>query len=131
MKNGMMKKIGFSILAVIIAGIAIVTALRPRPQRTENEFLTRPASPEDGFSWAYLLYVPERVTSPYLLVIPNNTGTVSDDLQVHTQAARNLMEWKKADADALGAALLIPVFPRPESIGHVYTHALDRDCLQI
>ncbi|HML49271.1 MAG TPA: hypothetical protein PKE04_21235, partial [Clostridia bacterium] len=131
MKNGATKKIGLSILAVMIAGIAIAGALRMRPQRMEDGILTRPASPRDGFSWGYLLYIPERVASPYLLVIPNNTGTVSDDLQVHAKAARNLMEWKKADADALGAALLVPVFPRPESIGHVYTHALDRDCLQI
>lgn len=131
MKNGTTKKIGLSILAVIVAGIAVVAVLHLRPRRMDERLLVRPASPKDGFSWGYLLYVPERVVSPYLLVIPNNTGTVSDDLQVHAKAAHNLMKWKKADADTLGVALLIPVFPRPESIGHVYTHALDRDCLQI
>ena len=131
MKNTTVKKLGLSILVMMLAGIAIVAVLRLRPQRMEDGILIRPASPEDGFSWEYLLYIPERVVSPYLLVIPNNTGAVSDELQVHAKAARNLMEWKKADADALGAALLVPVFPRPESIGHVYTHALDRDCLLI
>lgn len=84
-----------------------------------------------SFCWEYLLYLPERITSSYMLVIPNNTGEVNDDIEIHKQAALDLLEWKKTDADKLGTVLLIPIFPRPETIGHVYTHALDRDCLLI
>ena len=127
----MKKRNRLAILALVIGVTAIGAMLLLRPQRVNDGTITVMASPDDGFFWAYLLYVPDRVTSPYLLVIPNNTGSVADDLRVHTQAAANLMEWKRADADELGTVLLIPVFPRPESIGHVYTHALDRDCLQI
>ncbi len=88
------------------------------------------ANPGKGFSWPYFLYVPPNVShSPVLLVEPNNTGTTSNDQNVHLQAARNLINWRSSFADELQIPLLVPVFPRPADNWQIYTHALDRDCL--
>ena len=92
------------------------------------------AAPEKGFNYPYLLRMPPdpaRAAGPYLLVEPNNTGTISDDLQVHMDAARKLA------ANAIGAylaprlqvPLLVPVFPRPKEEWRIYTHQLDRDTM--
>lgn len=89
-----------------------------------------------GFHSRYLLWVPAGVeavsgNSPTrLLVIPNNTGTPSDDPDVHEAAVRRMLEAHYRHlAENLGVVLLCPVFPRPESLNHIYTHALDRDSL--
>ncbi len=89
-----------------------------------------PATPQNGFSWPYYLYTPITVTSPGVLMVhPNNTGSVSDDLSVHDAAASVLVDSKRAWADELGVPLLVPVFPRPASVSF-YTHALDRGTIQ-
>ncbi len=113
----------FGALIVLLSASVFISGCRQSAQSLV------PASPGDGFYWDYLLYVPGQVSSDCLYVIPNNTGEVSDDIDVHRQAARSLMDRKRPEADELGAPLLIPVFPREERIGHIYTHALDRDCL--
>lgn len=96
-----------------------------------------------GFNHAYYLHVPSVATvdhvaitddhhgAPrYLLVEPNNTGTVSDDPEVHDKEARRLIERIARDLGTpLGVPVLVPVFPRPESRWRIYTHALDRDSL--
>jgi pimeloyl-ACP methyl ester carboxylesterase len=89
------------------------------------------ANPGKGFSWPYFLYVPPTVSNPpVLLVEPNNTGTTSNDQNVHLQAARNLINWRSSFAEDLQLPLLVPVFPRPAAENwQIYTHALDRDCL--
>lgn len=118
---------------IIIGAVCLFASLQLLifPHTERNGFVRISPDGEDCFNWDYLLYVPEQVTSAHILVIPNNTGDVDDDIQVHLKAAINLMQWRKHDADTLGTVLLIPVFPRPLAIGHVYTHALDRDCLLI
>jgi hypothetical protein len=89
------------------------------------------AKPDKGFNYGYYYYIPNVVKkNTYLLVEPNNTGTTSDDINVHDQSAKNLIEWRKAYADELNVVLLVPVFPRPASNWQMYTHALDRDTLK-
>jgi len=68
-----------------------------------------------------------------LLVEPNNTGTATDDFEVHRQKAWNLVNGSHANqlARKLCVPLLIPVFPRPRAGWQAYTHSLDRDTLEI
>lgn len=86
------------------------------------------AQPEKGFYWDYLLYVPEKLKDGpiYIMVNPNNTGRPSDNLMVHLNKAKATIAAKSQLADLLGIPLLVPVFPRKESNGYVYTHSLDR-----
>jgi len=103
--------------------------------RFTTSFLIPPvrvaANPAKGFHWPYYLVLPTQMESPpTLLVEPNNTGTMSDDFQVHEEAAKDLMSWRTPFAEDLGSPLLIPVFPRPVNPpapeGRIYVHALDR-----
>lgn len=84
------------------------------------------ADPSASFHWDYLLYTPKKVTSSYLLVIPNNTGHDDDDLAVHRAAAKQEITRRHTLADDLGTPLLVPVFPRPDGY---YVHNLDRNVL--
>lgn len=88
-----------------------------------------PADPAQGFSWPYYLGIPPAL-SPHasLLVEPNNTGAVSDDLSVHDRAAEALGAGLANYAAELGVPWLVPVFPRPQT-PPIYTHSLDRDTL--
>jgi hypothetical protein len=95
------------------------------------------ADPARGFQWPYFLVVPRTVTAPAtLLVEPNNTGTVGDNPAFHEDAALSLVRNKAGFAATLGSPLLVPAFPRPANPpapepGGIYTHALDRFCLQM
>ena len=93
------------------------------------------ANPKSGFHYPYLLRVPVKpVGGPtYLLVEPNNTGQVSDELSVHLEAARKLAmnALGAAIAPQLNVPMLVPVFPRPKTGWEIYTHQLDRDSMLI
>ncbi|HEX4826314.1 MAG TPA: hypothetical protein VFV19_18585 [Candidatus Polarisedimenticolaceae bacterium] len=83
-------------------------------------------APASGFSWPYLLLAPRSADATTLLVIPNNTGFLSEDLELLRASATCELAGAVAMADRLGVAVLVPMFPRtPE----VYTHALSRDAL--
>lgn len=95
-----------------------------------------PANPARHFSYPYYLFVPPEVTTAAaksekrtILVIPNNTGKLSDDFAVHEADVARRMAQVPAIASALKVAVLMPVFPRPESDWRIYTHALDRDSM--
>ena len=93
----------------------------------------RPAAPERGFHWPYVLYVPKAPRAGRLLVVPNNTGFGTDDLEVIRASASCEVRRQAALADALGAPLLVPLFPRPETEGgedNLYLHALTRAALE-
>lgn len=92
-----------------------------------HKFLLIEQKPSEGFNWEYILYIPDDIQSPYLLVIPNNTGKSTPSLAYHKAAAKALIVQESTLADALGAPLLVPLFPRPTD--DLYTHNLDRDCL--
>ncbi len=95
------------------------------------------AQPDRGFAYPYYLYVPPGLRDPKarkqtytLLVIPNNTGKISDDLSVHeADVKKNMKNLNLLLASKLGVAILMPVFPRPEADWQIYTHALDRDSM--
>ena len=88
------------------------------------------AKPNKSFNYGYFYYIPNNVkANTYLLVEPNNTGQVSNDIKMHERAAYDLIQRQSSWADELGVVLLVPAFPRPASNGNMYTHALDRDTL--
>lgn len=120
------------VIAAVLCASACAhqTAVLPRP---EGNLLVVDAAPEKGFHYPYLLRLPEKTDARFLLVEPNNTGRVSDDLDVHLQAAKDL------STKAIGAyvskrlevPLLVPAFPRPQTNWEFYTHQLDRDSMLI
>lgn len=95
----------------------------------EENFKCVQSSPESGFCWNYLLYIPDQIKHAKLLVVPNNTGYVTDNYDIHMEQAKNLIKYKSTLAQELGVPMLVPVFPRPESYSEIYTHALDRASL--
>lgn len=102
----------------------------------EGELLFFQPDPEDHFNYPYFLFIPDDVPtndSVYLIIEPNNSGMTHDSLQKHIDLARftaskdfyigNFVSRK------LQIPLLVPVFPRPETDWHIYTHDLDRDVM--
>jgi dienelactone hydrolase len=96
------------------------------------------AKPAKGFAYPYYLYVPKAIREEAkdgkkkmhtILVIPNNAGKSSDDLNVHEEDVKRKTKQNVQIADRLGVALLTPVFPRPQTDWKIYTHALDRDAM--
>mgnify|MGYP006293064333 CR=1 FL=1 len=100
-------------------------------QVNKNEILLVEASPQQGFNWPFLLYVPEK-HGENLAVIPNNSGRTSDDFEFFKEkAVHELNRWISPDHDFI---CLMPIFPRfKERMGgnRIYTHALDRDSMTI
>jgi hypothetical protein len=126
----------FLLLLTLTAARAAEPA-SPSPTNSGNSLIEIQAAPEKGFQHSYVLFLPKAVegkSSSYLLVEPNNTGRTSDDLEDHHSAAVALARDSSVGnfvAVKLGVPLLVPVFPRPSSIGDVYTHSLDRDTMLI
>lgn len=91
------------------------------------------ATPAEGFRWPYLLYRPKEIRFPSLLVVPNNTGFATVDLELLRASAFCEIEAQSALAERLGCPLLVPLFPRPPLPGfeeNLYLHALSRAALQ-
>ena len=91
--------------------------------------------PEKGFHHDYILFIPKGTPLEkklYLLVEPNNTGKLSDSIEVHKKYAIDLAAVSSVGnniSTELKIPLLVPVFPRLESQPLMYTHALDRDIM--
>jgi hypothetical protein len=119
------------VLSLLIAACAHKNQPAAPPRVASVEVIE--AQPAKGFHYPYILRLPSDPVPPFLLVEPNNTGTISDDFQVHFDAAHKL------SGNAIGAyvasklnlPLLVPVFPRPETDWQIYTHLLDRDTIEI
>lgn len=62
-------------------------------------------------------------------MLPNNTGKLDDDFAVHEADVLKRMSGVGSFASALKLAILMPVFPRPQSDWQTYTQALDRDTM--
>ena len=108
----------------------------PKPIPAAGTLEVVDAAPGKGFHYPYILKFPTSARlngATYLLVEPNNTGKVSDDLTVHTEAAKKLANNAIGAfvAKKLDVPLLVPIFPRPETGWEMYTHALDRDSLLV
>lgn len=96
-----------------------------------------PADEERGFYSPFLLYVPGYLQNGCecrLFCAPNNTGTASDDMDLHLEKAAGEFERFKflVTAEKCGYVVLVPVFPRFSSLHggwKYYTQALDRDSI--
>ena len=103
----------------------------------DTSLIEVPAAPERGFHHGYVLFLPKPVDGgppQHLLVEPNNTGRPDDDIAAHHAAAIALARDSSVGnfvAKRLGIPILVPVFPRPNSIEDTYTHSLDRDTMLI
>lgn len=91
--------------------------------------------PLAGFFSDYILFIPKgtRLNQKTLLLVePNNTGKVSDSMEIHKKYAIYLASENSVGnniSTALQIPLLVPVFPRSSSKPLTYTHALDRDVM--
>lgn len=129
-----MKKIIYGILLILSAaslGLAQDTAVDPK------DIIKIEANAAKGFAYPYYLYVPPEIRrganlqeeTRTILVIPNNTGKLDDDLSVHEADVKKRMVQNGAIGRLIKTAVLMPVFPRPAADWRIYTHALDRDAL--
>jgi len=101
-----------------------------------NNIIEVESDSDKGFNFPYFLFVPDTADKSqqlHLLVETNNTGTSSDDFVVHHERALDLVKrsYPNRIARELSVPLLVPVFPRPRTNWQAYTHALDRDTLEI
>jgi dienelactone hydrolase len=103
----------------------------------KDEIVKIEAEPEKGFAYPYYLYIPSamreisaRGKTRSLLVIPNNTGKINDDLEVHeADVKRKIPQIGAFINGKFKVVILIPVFPRPATEHNIYTHSLDRDVM--
>lgn len=115
---------------------SVTTSLAQNVGNNSPDILKVEAKPANGFAYPYYLYVPKAMREPEgmrkeytILVIPNNAGKLSDDLTVHEEDVKRKIQQNAQIADRIGVALLMPVFPRPQTDWQIYTHALDRDSM--
>ena len=94
------------------------------------------AEPEQGYYADFYLYVSPGAkraartgAAVTFLVQPNNSGTNSDDPEVHRKDAWWTGFGRHGIADQLDVVLLVPAFLRPNEDWRIYTHALDLDVL--
>ncbi|MGC2238387.1 MAG: hypothetical protein WA584_19690 [Pyrinomonadaceae bacterium] len=123
--------------AIYILSFLIITAAAVAAQTINpSEIIKVEAQAAKGFAYPYYLYVPPALRDAKaqkqvhtILVIPNNTGKIDDDLSVHEADVKKRMAQNGAIAGLLNTAILMPVFPRPKTDWQIYTHALDRDSM--
>ena len=122
-------------ISTIIAQEIIVTQIQSL-DLSGDDLVKVEADAERGFNFPFFLFVPEDLSAQqrhFLYVETNNTGRTSDDPNVHLEKARQLIarSYPNRIARRLNCPLLVPTFPRPRSNWQCYTHALDRDTLEI
>jgi hypothetical protein len=117
---------------VIILLLAVAIMLGPYIFRVQHF----EASPTNGYYADFYLYAsPEAKRLAHdggqvtILVQPNNSGTNSDDPEIHRKDAWMTGFERYKIANELGVVLLVPAFIRPGEDSYIYTHALDRDSL--
>ena len=100
--------------------------------------------PEQGFHWNYFIYIPETFDrddradhADHMLMIPNYPE-ISDDPEVINDEAQEDIERFQHVSETLGVPLLVPAFPRPETIKgspedapNHFTSRLDRNTLSL
>lgn len=129
-----MRSIILGIILIFSAASAVVSQA-PTPL-TDKDFVRVDGDSKSGFGYPYYYYVPPelkvaaaRKQRQTILVLPNNTGKLDDDLAVHEADVKKRMASVGSIASALMVAVLMPVFPRSASDWQTYTHALDRDSM--
>lgn len=125
---------------IILICITILFAVGICPAQNvanSSEVIRVEADAGKGFAYPYYLYIPaalrqaeaEKKTHS-LLVIPNNSGKINDDLAFHEADVKRKMPQVGAFiTDKLKVVVLMPVFPRPATEHNIYTHSLDRDVM--
>jgi hypothetical protein len=93
-------------------------------------------APKRGYHYDAYLWIPSeygRDDIHRLLVSPNNSGTADDSLEFHEDKALYsiLNNWEYRVAQQLNVPHLMPVFPRPRTDWHLYTHSLDSDTMAV
>jgi dienelactone hydrolase len=129
----MKKAVYILILLFLAVGASSAQTVGSNPS---GEIIKVEAQAGEGFSYPYYLYVPNalrdaktRNETHTMLVIPNNTGQINDDLSVHEADAKKRITQNSVVGAQMGVAILMPVFPRPKTDWLIYTHALDRDSM--
>jgi hypothetical protein len=111
--------------------------IRPK-YAPDSEVLKVDPNTEKGFSYPYYLYVPSALRETAqkdklhsFLVIPNNTGQISDDFAFHEADVKRKLPaiGPFMKTNGVVAPLLMPVFPRPATEYRIYTQSLDRDSM--
>ena len=127
------RRIGLILTVIVTVGaIAAGAMIGPYYFRVQRF----PANTAAGYHADFYLYVSpgarnaaQNGSRQTLLVQPNNSGTNSDDPNVHRRDAFWTGWERQKVADELGVILLVPAFIRPGEDWQIYTHALDRDSL--
>lgn len=127
-----MKTLSHMLLVLLFVGISSFAQAASTSVDTKK-VEPRPAK---GFTYPYYLYVPKSLREGEslkkvhtILVIPNNSGKLNDDLAVQEEDVKRKIKQNAQLADRIGVAVLMPVFPRPQTDWRIYTHALDRDSM--
>ena len=112
---------------VIDEAVALVTLDGGPTERIDGVDTTLVAAdPNAGFEYPYYLYAPatlDRTDPKPLLVEPTNTGSSTDDFEIHLEAGRNTVEGTTREiALELGVPVIVPVFPRPRAVPVNWTH---------
>ncbi len=115
----MNKVIYFSVFLLLLVGTA---SFAQTGFNESAEIVRFEAVPAKGFTYPYYLYLPKAIREARsakrtrtILVIPNNSARITDDFAVHENDVKRTIKNSRQIADRLGVAVLMPVFPRPQS----------------
>jgi len=139
-ENGIGKTVYFNMRSIFVFFFTISCFISFSQNSTTETFkndslLVIKKNPEKGFYNDYILFIPKKTPLKkkiFLLVEPNNTGKLSDSMEVHKKYAIDLASVSSVGNNVsteLKIPLLVPIFPRPASQPLMYTHALDRDVM--
>jgi hypothetical protein len=132
--NGFKIRFAFVITFIFCCLGSFAQSSNPGVFKTDSLIIIK-KQPGKGFHHDYILFIPKGTPlnkKLFLLVEPNNTGKITDSMQVHTQYAVSLASVSSVGnniSTELKIPLLVPIFPRPASQPLMYTHALDRDIM--
>lgn len=101
---------------------------------TDGRLVFNEPNPDKGFNYPYYLFIPDDMDKnkeQVLIVEPNNSGFVNDELEKHREKAERTagLEFYSGNyaARKMNCPLLVPVFPRSKTNWKIYTHSYDRD----
>ena len=102
-------------------------------QASDQELIE--ADEDAGFNFPYVLYVPQSVGDQPILVESVNSGSPSDDMGVHIDAAERRVQSgiSRLVSDELGVPFVVPVIKDPRSgpAGRTRTQSLDTETMEI
>lgn len=123
------------IIAIMFASKYLLAQTSEAQKISRDTLLIIEKNPAKEFFNDYILFIPKETKlngKTFLLVEPNNTGKLSDSIEIHMQYAVSLASESSVGnniSTELRIPLLVPVFPRPASKPLIYSHALDRDVM--